>query len=85
MVLEMFMIGEYVPDENEKDTIVRCPLCGKGRIFDIPYNEKSSAKVKFSSSNASLANAVVLKCPKCRKKTIVAFSKEQHTLYADLP
>ena len=64
----MFMIGEYVPDENEKDTIVRCPLCGKGRIFDIPYNEKSSAKVKFASSNASLANAVVLNVPSAAKR-----------------
>ena len=58
-----------------KTNSLRCPLCGKGRIADIPSGAEQSQYRLFALHRAEHPD-LIAKCPKCGEQIGIIFIKE---------
>ena len=71
----MLLVKEYISCGN--DVIVRCPVCYRGRICDIPSKNTHEISVRSVSDIPKHLDTAILKCPSCGKKIMIAFSNNK--------
>ena len=67
----MITIKEYTCADKSTNTIVKCPVCGRGRIFDIPNSDRHLISSRTYTSTNNQNYTIILKCPKCGCKLTV--------------
>jgi DNA-directed RNA polymerase subunit M/transcription elongation factor TFIIS len=73
----MILIESVFHDDSTPCTVVRCPLCKRGRLCDKPSEEKATVIALTPKQQLRTTNKVILKCPKCSNKFAIYFSKEK--------
>lgn len=71
-MLAVEQVHEY--RETRSDSVI-CPACNKGRLCDKPVGEKVKVVVIKADSAIISSNQIILKCPKCGKKSAVYISE----------
>ncbi len=69
--MDMLGIYPYQPSSERQATLVRCPVCSKGRICDKLPKTVIRLSVDSDAQMHQSDDAIILKCPRCRMQIVL--------------